>query len=120
MMRQLLPLLLDWLSSAPDPDLGLLGLRKLASGERRASELATTFRASPQAARHLALLLGTSRQVGDILQANPDLIERLPRVEQLRTKPRLELVESAVAGIRWRGEISEQQDRKSTRLNSSH
>ena len=35
LMQQLLPLLLDWLSETPDPDLGLLGLRKLASGEQR-------------------------------------------------------------------------------------
>src|SRR3546814_13183980 len=91
MMRQLLPLLLDWLSSAPDPDLGLLGLRKLASGERRASELATTFRESPQAARHLALLLGTSRQVGDSLQANPDLLYRPPPLGPQRPKPTLRL-----------------------------
>jgi glutamate-ammonia-ligase adenylyltransferase len=44
MMRQLLPLLLDWLSASPDPELGLLGLRRLASGEQRARALATAFR----------------------------------------------------------------------------
>ena len=30
LMQQLLPLLLEWLSLSPDPDLGLLGLRRLA------------------------------------------------------------------------------------------
>ena len=35
LMQQLLPLLLDWLSASPDPDLGLLGLRKLATGQQR-------------------------------------------------------------------------------------
>ena len=29
------PLLLDWLSESPDPDLGLLGLRRLATGPHR-------------------------------------------------------------------------------------
>ena len=38
LMAQLLPLLLDWLSLSPDPDLGLLGLRNLAV--HRASALA--------------------------------------------------------------------------------
>ena len=87
MMQQLLPLLLDWLSSSPDPDLGLLGLRRLASGEQRSTALAVAFRDSPEVARHLALLLGTSRQLGDVLVANPDLIERLPDPDRLRTKP---------------------------------
>src|SRR5262245_34731730 len=49
LMQQMLPLLLDWLSSSPDPDLGLLGLRNLASGPQRSMELATAFRQSPQA-----------------------------------------------------------------------
>ena len=84
MMQQLLPLLLDWLSASPDPDLGLLGLRR--AGVRRAAvarALATAFRDSPEVARHLALLLGTSRQLGDVLVANPDLIERLPDPSRL-------------------------------------
>src|SRR5690606_20742261 len=35
MMQQLLPLVLDWLSTAPGPGLVLPGLRKLASGPQR-------------------------------------------------------------------------------------
>ncbi len=88
MMQQLLPLLLDWLSSSPDPDLGLLGLRRLVTGEPRSRALATAFRDSPEVARLLALLLGTSRLLGDVLVANPDLIERLPDPARLRTRPR--------------------------------
>ncbi len=102
MMQQLLPLLLDWLSGSPDPDLGLLGLRKLATGPQRSMELATAFRDSPEVARHLALLLGTSRLLGEILVANPDLIERLPDPERLVTRPRDELVASATAAVAWR------------------
>ncbi|MGH9261406.1 MAG: bifunctional [glutamine synthetase] adenylyltransferase/[glutamine synthetase]-adenylyl-L-tyrosine phosphorylase, partial [Acidimicrobiales bacterium] len=59
MMQQLLPLVLDWLSASPDPDLGLLGLRKLASGEQRAMALAHAFRDSPEVARRLCELLST-------------------------------------------------------------
>jgi glutamate-ammonia-ligase adenylyltransferase len=109
MMRQLLPLLLDWLSSSPNPDLGLLGLRRIAAGDRRAAELANAFRDSPEVARHLALVLGTSRLLGDVLLANPDLIERLPDPDRLRTQARRQLVESAVAGISWRPDMDERQ-----------
>jgi glutamate-ammonia-ligase adenylyltransferase len=61
LMQQLLPLLLGWLSESPDPDLGLLGLRTLATGQHRSAQLIGTFRESPEAARRLCLLLGTSR-----------------------------------------------------------
>jgi glutamate-ammonia-ligase adenylyltransferase len=109
MMQQLLPLLLDWLSASPDPELGLLGLRRLASGEQRSRALATAFRDSPEVARHLALLLGTSRWLGDILVANPDLIERLPHPERLRTQPWPELVASTLSSIAWRDDPDDRQ-----------
>jgi glutamate-ammonia-ligase adenylyltransferase len=109
MMQQLLPLLLDWLSASPDPDLGLLGLRRLASGEQRARALAIAFRDSPEAARHLALLLGTSRRLGDILVANPDLIERLPHPDRLRTRAATERVADARSSIGWRSQHEDRQ-----------
>ena len=109
MMQQLLPLLLDWLSASPDPDLGLLGLRRLASGEQRSTALAIAFRDSPEVARHLALLLGTSRHLGDVLIANPDLIERLPDPDRLRTKPWDVLVASGLNAISWREDLQDRQ-----------
>ncbi|HEX8802723.1 MAG TPA: hypothetical protein VF743_00980, partial [Acidimicrobiales bacterium] len=109
MMRQLLPLLLDWLSETPDPDLGLLGLRKLASGQRRVMELATAFRDSPEVARHLCLLLGTSGLLGDLLVVNPDLIVRLADPTRLRTLARTELVDSAGRAVGWRTDPDERQ-----------
>ncbi|HEX2039644.1 MAG TPA: bifunctional [glutamine synthetase] adenylyltransferase/[glutamine synthetase]-adenylyl-L-tyrosine phosphorylase [Acidimicrobiales bacterium] len=77
LMQQMLPLLLGWLSEAPDPDLGLLGLRTLASGPHRAAQLVTTFRDFPEAARRLCLLLGTSRLLVSGLSRHPDLIAAL-------------------------------------------
>jgi glutamate-ammonia-ligase adenylyltransferase len=109
MMQQLLPLLLDWLSASPDPELGLLGLRRLASGEGRSRALASAFRDSPEVARQLALLLGTSRHLGEILLTNPDLIERLPDPARLRTLEGPELVASAQAVTAWREDRAEQQ-----------
>jgi glutamate-ammonia-ligase adenylyltransferase len=109
MMQQLLPLVLDWLSTSPDPDLGLLGLRKLASGDQRALALAHAFRDSPDVARRLCDLLGTSALLGDVLAANPDLIERLAEQERLRTLDRAELVASAAGTVGWRAEPDERQ-----------
>ncbi len=76
-MHQVLPLLLEWLSDSPDPDLGLLGLRTLADGPQRATALVEPFRDSPEVARRLCTLLGTSRLLTTTLRQNPDLIPRL-------------------------------------------
>jgi [glutamine synthetase] adenylyltransferase / [glutamine synthetase]-adenylyl-L-tyrosine phosphorylase len=109
MMQQLLPLVLDWLSTSPDPDLGLLGLRKLASGEQRTMELANAFRDSPEVARRLCQLLGTSGLLGDVLAANPDLIVRLADVDRLQTLDHGALVDSADRALDWRTDIDDRQ-----------
>ena len=99
-MQQMLPLLLDWLSSSPDPDLGLLGLRNLASGPQRSMELATAFRESPQVAQRLCRLLGTSRMLGELLRRNPDMIDSLGDPSSLRLRTRDELVADTTRGAR--------------------
>jgi [glutamine synthetase] adenylyltransferase / [glutamine synthetase]-adenylyl-L-tyrosine phosphorylase len=109
MMQQLLPLVLDWLSTSPDPDLGLLGLRKLASGDQREMALAHAFRDSPEVARRLSELLGTSALLGDILVANPDLIVRLAEPERLQTLGRADLVASAASTVEWRADVDKRQ-----------
>ncbi|MGH9118596.1 MAG: bifunctional [glutamine synthetase] adenylyltransferase/[glutamine synthetase]-adenylyl-L-tyrosine phosphorylase [Acidimicrobiales bacterium] len=102
LMQQLLPLLLDWLSESPDPDMGLLGLRHLASGSQRSTALATAFRESPEVARRLSLLLGTGRQLGRLFAHNPDLVPLLARPAELALRSRKDLVEAAHAASDWR------------------
>ena len=102
LMQQMLPLLLDWLSESPDPDTGLLGLRNLASGPQRSMELAAAFRDSPEVARRLCLLLGTSRKLGGLMERNPDLIGSLAVPDDLRLRSRAELVEGATRALGWR------------------
>ena len=108
-MQQMLPLLLDWLADSPDPDQGLLSLRKLALGSQRSTELASLFRDSPEAARRVCALIGASGMVVDAVLHNPDLIARLPDFEQLRTCPKPALVESARKALAWRDDVEERQ-----------
>jgi glutamate-ammonia-ligase adenylyltransferase len=77
LMHTMVPLLLDWLSESPDPDLGLLGLRRLATGPHRRSQLSTLFRESPEAARQLCLLLGTSPLFAVGYEHHPDQLALL-------------------------------------------
>jgi glutamate-ammonia-ligase adenylyltransferase len=110
LMQQLLPLLLDWLSEAPDADLGLLMLRNLLTGPARTSQLLDVFRDSPEAARRLCIVLGTSRLLGETLLHNPDLVARLPDATQLATRPHRELAASAAAAIGWRADLDQRQE----------
>lgn len=108
LMQQLLPLLLDWLSESPDPDVGLLGLRHLASGTQRSTALATAFRESPEVARRLCLLLGTGKLLGGLFARNPDLVPLLGDAHKLALRTRTELVDAAVAAAGWRTDVGEQ------------
>jgi glutamate-ammonia-ligase adenylyltransferase len=109
LMQQLLPLLLNWLSVSPDPDLGLLLLRNVLTGRQRLDRMVEAFRESPEVARQLCWIFGSSRIVGDLLIRNPDVIPRLADVERLRTRPRPQLDQSARAATEWRDERDDRQ-----------
>jgi len=107
LMQQLLPLLLEWLSESPDPDLGLLGLRNMVRGPQHATELVNAFRDSPETARRLCLLLGTSPILADTLVHNPDLVALLDDPEALAPLPRPALEEACRAPVAWRHDLNE-------------
>ncbi len=104
LMQQLLPVILEWLSQTPDPDLGLLQLRRLAEGPARSASLATTFRDAPGAAERTCTLLGSSRVVGDALRRHPEFVDLLGDDDAMTAeKPRAELVDDALETLEWRG-----------------
>jgi len=102
MMAQTLALVLGWLSEEPDPDLGLLGLRTLADTPHRRALLVATFRDSPEAARRLCRLLGTSRLLHELLRRDPEAIATLGDDAALALPGRDELVERFRSGLRLR------------------
>jgi glutamate-ammonia-ligase adenylyltransferase len=107
LMQQMLPLLLEWLSESPDPDLGLLGLRALADRAHAAAPLVATFRESPEAARRLSLLLGTSRMFIEGFERQPELIGDLAD-DALASADRPALLERALNATAWRTEPEQQ------------
>lgn len=109
-MQQLLPVVLDWLSHTPDPDLGLLQLRRLAEGETQAQALAATFREAPGAAERVCRVLGTSRFVGDALLRQPEVVELLGDDDWLgRPREAAELMDAALETLRWRSDTKTRQ-----------
>jgi [glutamine synthetase] adenylyltransferase / [glutamine synthetase]-adenylyl-L-tyrosine phosphorylase len=109
LMQQMLPLLLSWLSESPDPDLGLLCLRNLAGSGHNADQLTRAFRESPEAARRLCLLLGSSRLLADALREHVDLVPRLTDPDQLRTQPLEVLIDKAQTAVGWRDDPVDRQ-----------
>jgi glutamate-ammonia-ligase adenylyltransferase len=102
-MQQLLPVVLEWLSSAPDPDLGLLQLRRLTEGYTRSSTTARRFRETPVAAERACRILGSSRVLGLAMHRQPDFLDTLADDELLETEPsRGDLVAEALDTLDWR------------------
>jgi glutamate-ammonia-ligase adenylyltransferase len=87
LMQQLLPLMMGWLSEAPDPDLGLDQLRLLVTSGGDNTELVAAMRDNPVAAERLCSLLGTSRLLGRLLDRLPPALTRLGSDEALAAFP---------------------------------
>jgi len=77
LLQQMLTLLLEWLSIAPDPDLGLIGLRRLTHDDHARGRMEEVFRESPEAARRLCQILGTSKIILETILREPDIISDL-------------------------------------------
>lgn len=76
-MQQILPLMLDWLSRSPDPDLGLAQLRLVLARTPDHGALITLLQNNPLAGERLCMLLGTGRLLGDLLDRIPEFVPRL-------------------------------------------
>jgi glutamate-ammonia-ligase adenylyltransferase len=91
------------LSAAPDPDLGLLQLRRLSEGYTRSSTLARRFRETPIAAERACRILGSSRVLGLALHRHPEVVDLLADDTFVTSEsPRDQLVETALETLDWR------------------
>lgn len=110
LMQQMLPVLLDWLSTSPDPDLGLLGLRSLAAAAPSQGELTALCRESPEAARRLCQLLGTGPRFARGFQHHPGQLADLASQSLLESGDRDELAARLRKTLGWRsGEAAVEQ-----------
>ncbi len=89
--RQLLPVMLGWFAEGPDPDLGLLGFRRLSDELGSTHWYLRLLRDSGTAAHRLARVLSTSRYVADALARSPESVVWLDDDAELepRTEERL-------------------------------
>lgn len=87
LMRQVLPLMMEWLSAAPDPDLGLAQLRLLVAGSGDNGLLIAALRDDPGVGERLCRLLGTARLAGRLVDRIPSALTLLGDDVALGTPP---------------------------------
>ena len=107
LMGQLLPMLLDWLSHSPDPDLGLLGLRTLVNEPHCRDQLTALCRESPEAARQLCQMLGTGPRFARDFQRHPDLLAGLATGDTVVPRPGADFDARAASSLGWRTSLDE-------------
>ncbi len=111
LMEQVLPVVLQWCSDTPDPDLALLQLRRLTDGPTRATAFVEVLRDTPFAAQRVCRILGSSRMIGDALLRRPDFLDELADEQALAAPRPVEAVQAeALETLRWRDDASHRHD----------
>lgn len=83
LQRQILPAMLGWLASGPDPDGGLLGFRKLSESVGGSHWYLHMLRDSSAAGERLAHVLSSSRYIADMLEHTPQSAAWMDRDQDL-------------------------------------
>ncbi|MSV54526.1 MAG: bifunctional [glutamine synthetase] adenylyltransferase/[glutamine synthetase]-adenylyl-L-tyrosine phosphorylase [Actinobacteria bacterium] len=95
--RALLPVMLDWFASTPDPDAGLFGFRRVSEALGTTPWYLRLLRDESATAQRLAIILGSSRYATDLLLRSPDAVNLLADEESLQPRTASELMEEAQA-----------------------
>ena len=85
--RTLLPVVLNVLADAPDPDAGLLAYRTVSDALGHSPWYLRFLRDEGQVTERLAQLLGTSRYVAELLSRAPEALRILGDDAELRPRP---------------------------------
>ncbi|MCI2199091.1 MAG: bifunctional [glutamine synthetase] adenylyltransferase/[glutamine synthetase]-adenylyl-L-tyrosine phosphorylase [Ancrocorticia sp.] len=89
--RQLLPVMLGWFATGPEPDAGLLAFRVLSEKMGRTSWYMRTLRDGGAAAERLCIVLSSSRYLAEQIPELPESISWLQETRDLEPRSREEL-----------------------------
>jgi len=103
-MRTMLPVMLDWMSESPDPDLAVSSFRDVALRIGGNPAALGALRDQPPVVELLCHVLGTSRMLGEYLQHVPELVADLADPKTLRKRSREDYLSEAIDYVEWRGE----------------
>ncbi|GAB2960899.1 bifunctional [glutamine synthetase] adenylyltransferase/[glutamine synthetase]-adenylyl-L-tyrosine phosphorylase [Amycolatopsis acidiphila] len=96
----LLPVILDLLADTPDPDGGLLAYRKVSEALEETPWYLRVLRDEGAVVERLALLLGTSKLVPDLLVRAPEVLQLLGDPGRLAGREPAEVAKSLRATVR--------------------
>ena len=98
--RTLLPVMLGWFASAPDPDAGLLAFRRVSDALGSTPWYLRLLRDESLAAQRLATVLASSRYASDLLMRAPEAVTMFADDDELVPRGREALVTEALAAAR--------------------
>ncbi|OZM69925.1 bifunctional glutamine-synthetase adenylyltransferase/deadenyltransferase [Amycolatopsis antarctica] len=98
--QALLPVLLDLLADTPDPDGGLLAYRKVSEALAETPWYLRVLRDEGAVVERLAVLLGTSKLVPDLLMRAPEVLQLLGEPQRLAGRAPDEVATSLRAAVR--------------------
>ena len=105
--RNLMPVLLGWLSNGTDPDFGLLAFRRVSEANVESPWYLRLLRDGTEAAERLMRVLSCSRYAAELLESMPDAVAWLERDEQLRPRS-LELLMEEMRSLASRRDTAEE------------
>ncbi|MGW9021953.1 bifunctional [glutamine synthetase] adenylyltransferase/[glutamine synthetase]-adenylyl-L-tyrosine phosphorylase [Leucobacter chromiiresistens] len=82
--RNLMPVLLQWLSDGTDPDFGLLAFRRVSEANRETPWYLRLLRDGTEAAERLTRVLANSRYAAELLESIPEAVAWLERDASLQ------------------------------------
>ncbi|MGJ0204440.1 bifunctional [glutamine synthetase] adenylyltransferase/[glutamine synthetase]-adenylyl-L-tyrosine phosphorylase [Leucobacter sp. gxy201] len=85
--RNLMPVLLQWLSDGTDPDYGLLAFRRVSEANSETPWYLRLLRDGAEAAERLTRLLSTSKFAAELLESNPEAVGWLEKDALLQPVP---------------------------------
>ena len=92
--RQLMPAMLEWLATGPNPDFGLLSFRQLSEALGESSWYLRALRDEGYMAKRLATVASTSRFTVSLLQRSPQTVRLLASDDDLQPRGRDALVDA--------------------------
>ena len=83
-LRNIMPVLLQWLADGTDPDYGLLAFRRVSEANRESPWYLRLLRDGSEAAERLTRVLSSSRFTAELLESVPEAVAWLERDDALR------------------------------------
>ena len=98
-LTELVPVIIDQLSRAENPDAAVAAFDRFLAGLRAGGRFLSLLRQNPELIRFVALILGTAPRLADILAHNPHFIDPLVEPRFFGSLPDEKRLQAELAGV---------------------